>query len=316
MKRILVTGAAGFIGFHLCQALKARGDFVLGLDNFNSYYTPLLKERRAALLEAAGISVLKADCCDKASLLSLFETEKFTHVAHLAAQAGVRYARSHPEAYLKSNLEGFLSLLETLKHHPQTKLVYASSSSVYGTNEKIPFSVTDPTDHPANFYAATKKANELMAYSYHHLHGISMVGLRYFTVYGPWGRPDMAAFLFAEAITKGKPLHLFNKGQMKRDFTYISDAIEGTLAALDYDTSFEVFNLGNCHPEPLFKLVELLEEELGKKAKIILEEPSPGEVEVTYADIQSATEKLGFIPQIPLSQGIKEFIKWYKKEWN
>ncbi len=242
MKTILLTGAAGFIGFHTALALVKRGDTVIGLDNFNSYYSPKLKKERALQLRAHGIEVVEADINDRATLHGLFEEHPITDTLHLAAQAGVRYARKHPEAYLSSNIDGFLSILETLRLHPTVKLTYASSSSVYGRNEKTPFAVTDRTDQPANLYAATKKANELMAYSYHHLYDIPMTGLRFFTVYGPWGRPDMAYYSFTEKILKGEPIHLFNEGKMRRDFTYIDDVVRGTLAALDYDSGYEIFN--------------------------------------------------------------------------
>ena len=311
-KKILITGICGFIGFHLSQALLKRGDAVVGLDNFNAYYTPELKRARERHLGAQGIEIIEADLSDKALLQKLFKKHSFTHVLHLAAQAGVRYARENPEAYIKSNVEGFLAVLETLRHHPETVLTYASSSSVYGCNEKIPFSTTDRTDRPANLYAATKKAGELMAYSYHHLYGIKTTGLRYFTVYGPWGRPDMAYYSFTDAILKGDPIRLFNQGQMARDFTYIDDVVAGTISALDLGAGYEVFNLGNHRPEPLLRLVEILEKELGKKAKIILEKPSPGEVETTYADIALSTEKLGFFPKTNLEEGLARFVHWYR----
>lgn len=309
--RILVTGSAGFIGFHTARHLKARGDFVLGLDNFNAYYAPELKRRRAALLKEEGIEVVEADLNHKHTLEMLFQTHQFTHVLHLAAQAGVRYARSNPEAYLSSNINGFLSLLETLRHTPNVKLVYASSSSVYGRNEKIPFSTEDATDKPANLYAATKKANELMAYSYHHLFGIRSIGLRFFTVYGPWGRPDMAYYSFTQAILEGKPIHLFNQGKMQRDFTYIDDVVNGTLAALDYEGEYELFNLGNNQPTPLLSFVSTLEKLLGKKAQIVLEGPSAGEVETTYADISISEKKLRFKPATNLETGLLNFVNWY-----
>lgn len=307
-RKILLTGAAGFIGFHVSQALVKRGDHVVGLDNFNSYYTPELKRARAAQLD---IELIDADINDRETLKTLFEKHHFTDVVHLAAQAGVRYARKHPEAYLSSNIDGFLSILETLRHYPDVKLTYASSSSVYGRNDKIPFSTDDRTDKPANLYAATKKANELMAYSYHHLYGIAMTGLRFFTVYGPWGRPDMAYFSFTEAIMQGKPIHLFNNGQMRRDFTYIDDVVAGTLAAIDHKAEYEVFNLGNNQPEELMTLVTLLEKGLGKEAEKIFEGPSAGEVETTFADITHAQAQLGYQPTTSLEEGLGHFIEWY-----
>lgn len=311
-KKIFVTGAAGFIGFHTALALHRRGEHVIGLDNFNSYYSPQLKKDRASLLQEKGIPIIEADLCNRPLLYSLFESHGFSHILHLAAQAGVRYAKTHPDAYLKSNLEGFLSILETCKAFPHVKLIYASSSSIYGCNDKIPFSENDVSDHPANLYAATKKANELMAFSYHHLYGIAMTGLRYFTVYGPWGRPDMAYYAFSEAILKGKPIHLFNQGKMQRDFTYIDDIVEGTIAALDLEASWEIFNLGNNNPVELLTFVELLEEGLGTKAHKIFEKESPGEVPITFADIQHAQKRLGFSPKTPLAKGLPLFIQWYK----
>ncbi len=312
MKTVFLTGAAGFIGFHTASALTHRGERVIGLDNFNTYYSPALKRERATLLREMGVEVIEADLNDRATLQQLFQQHTFTDVVHLAAQAGVRYARQNPEAYLASNIDGFLSLLEVLRHHPDVKLTYASSSSVYGCNKKIPFSVDDPTDQPANLYAATKKANELMAYSYHHLYGIAMTGLRFFTVYGPWGRPDMAYYSFTEAILNQKPIHLFNKGRMQRDFTYIDDIVHGTLAAIDYKGDYALFNLGNNQPVELLTFVSLLEKMLGQEAIKVFEGPSKGEVETTYADITSAQEKLGFYPKTSLEEGLSRFIDWFQ----
>jgi UDP-glucuronate 4-epimerase len=311
-KTVLVTGAAGFIGFHLSQALAARGDHVQGLDNFNDYYSTSLKRKRASLLEEKGIAIYEQDLNDKEKLLSLFQKNSFTHVVNLAAQAGVRYARTAPEAYLSSNINGFLSLLEALRIYPQTRLIFASSSSVYGRNSKVPFSVEDTTDKPANLYAATKKANELMAYSYHHIYGIRSTALRFFTVYGPWGRPDMAYYTFTKSILEGKPIHLFNEGKMSRDFTYIDDIVEGTLAAIDYEGGeYEVFNLGNHQPVPVLNFVEILEDILGKKATKIFEGETPGEVETTYADISYSQKQLGFYPKTQLTTGLRTFVNWY-----
>jgi UDP-glucuronate 4-epimerase len=312
MKTILITGAAGFIGFHAAQALKARSYSIVGLDNFNAYYTPELKRKRAALLQKQGIPILEADLNNKQILCHTLETYGCTHVLHLAAQAGVRYAKTHPEAYLASNIHGFCTLLEALRLFPHIHLVYASSSSVYGKNIKIPFSVDDATDRPANLYAATKKANELMAYSYNHLYGIQTIGLRFFTVYGPWGRPDMAYYSFTEAILKGEPIHLFNNGKMQRDFTYIDDVIQGICAAIDYEgEGHELFNLGNNTPIPLLDFVHTLEKLLDKQAKIIFEGPSAGEVDITYADITHSSQKLGFCPTTSLEEGLAHFIDWY-----
>jgi UDP-glucuronate 4-epimerase len=312
-KKVLVTGAAGFIGFHVAQKLKKQHNEVVGFDNFNGYYSPELKRRRAARLKEEGIEVIEGDLNEREKLHLLFQAHPFTHVLHLAAQAGVRYARSHPEAYLASNIDGFLSLLEVLRLYPHVKLVYASSSSVYGRNTKTPFSTTDPTDQPANLYAVTKKANELMAYSYHHLFGIHTTGLRYFTVYGPWGRPDMAYYTFTKAILEERPIHLFNQGEMQRDFTYIDDIVNGTLAALDYEgDGCAVFNLGNRTPTPLLTFVDVLEKLLQKKAIKIFEGASPGEVEITYADIADSEKKLGFHPITQLEAGLAAFIDWYR----
>lgn len=310
---ILVTGAAGFIGFHISKALKERGDSVVGLDNFNAYYSPQLKRKRAALLTDLGIEMTVADLNERKILDELFQRHPFTHVLHLAAQAGVRYARSNPEAYLTSNINGFLSLLETLRVYPNVKLVYASSSSVYGRNTKIPFDISDNTDKPANLYAATKKANELMAYSYSHLFGIRSIGLRFFTVYGPWGRPDMAYYSFTQAILEEKPIYLFNNGNMQRDFTYIDDVVQGTIAALDYHGEYELFNLGNNQAIPLLTFVSVLEKILGKKAIKIFEGPSAGEVETTYADISNSEQKLKFKPKVQLETGLSKFVDWYVK---
>lgn len=311
-KVVFLTGAAGFIGFHTALALQQKGARVIGLDNFNAYYSPALKKDRAALLQAKGIEFFEGDINDRERLQSFFQSYPFTHILHLAAQAGVRYARENPEAYLKSNVDGFLSILETLRHFPHVKLTYASSSSVYGRNQKVPFSVTDPTDQPANLYAATKKANEMMAYSYHHLYGIVSTGLRYFTVYGPWGRPDMAYFSFTQAILTGNPIHLFNQGKMQRDFTFIDDVVAGTIAALDYTGTCSVFNIGNNRPVELLEFVAILEKHLNKKATLIFDEASPGEVETTYADIEESKRLLGFHPQTQLEEGLKHFVDWFK----
>lgn len=312
-KTILVTGAAGFIGFHASQNLQARGDQIVGLDNFNSYYSPALKRERAALLKERGIEVIDADLNDRDTLKNLFKTHTFTHVLHLAAQAGVRFAKTHPEAYLASNIDGFLSLLETLRLYPNVKLVYASSSSVYGKNTKTPFSVSDTTDKPANLYAATKKANELMAYSYHHLYGIHSTALRFFTVYGPWGRPDMAYYTFTQAILENRPIHLFNNGNMQRDFTYIDDIVSGIVATLDYEGECEVFNLGNNSPVPLLTFLTTLEKILNKQAIKVFEGPCAGEVEITYADISESEKKLGFRPTTQLEEGLSKFVTWYQQ---
>ena len=309
-KNILVTGAAGFIGYHLARHLKFRGDNVVGLDNFNDYYHPQLKRGRVKELAKENVTVVEGDICHRATVEELITDNQVTHVVHLAAQAGVRYSLVNPQAYVKSNLEGFIQVLEVCRQH-RLKLVYASSSSVYGKNTKIPFSVDDRTDAQVSLYGATKKANELMAQTYHHLYGISAIGLRFFTVYGPWGRPDMAYYSFTKAILEGKPIEIYNNGKMKRDFTYIDDIIQGTAAAIDLQTACEVFNLGNHHPEELLNLVEIIEGCLGKKAQTKFLPMQPGDVEVTFADISSSREKLGFTPKISLTEGIPRFIEWY-----
>ena len=309
-KRILITGIAGFIGFHVAHHLKSRGDFVVGIDNFNSYYDPLLKRRRCERL--AGIEIHTADICDRQLLCTLLNQHQITHVVHLAAQAGVRHSLHAPDDYISSNLQGFVSLLEACRTHPDLKLIYASSSSVYGLNRKIPFAVEDQTDHPVNLYGATKKANELMAHAYHHLYGLHVTGLRYFTVYGPWGRPDMAYFRFAQKICSRQPIQLFNEGKMRRDFTYIDDIVRGTTAAIDLGASCEVFNLGNSKPVDLLVFVELLEQALGIKAIKEMFPMQMGEVVETYADVAKSQDLLGFHPKVPLEEGINHFVEWYR----
>lgn len=314
MKRIFVTGAAGFIGFHLARYLKNRGDFVVGLDHFNSYYDVSLKKARSSLLAQEGIEVDAGDIRNTELLKNIIRRNEITHVVHLAAQAGVRHCIDHPEDYVSSNLQGFASILEACRSFPSTKLIYASSSSVYGLNEKIPFSVEDKTDRPANLYGATKKANEVMAHAYHHLYGLSVTALRYFTVYGPWGRPDMAYFRFTKAICEEQPIQLFNRGKMRRDFTYIDDIIKGTAAAIDLGAPCEVFNLGNNRPIDLLYLVELLEQALGKKAIKQFLPMQPGEVTETFADIEKSTKLLGYCPSIQLEEGILHFLEWYQEK--
>lgn len=317
MKRVLVTGAAGFIGFHVASFLKKRGDFVLGIDNFNDYYDPALKQARAASLQTQEIAVLRGDIQDSLQLRTILQEYGITHIVHLAAQAGVRHSLHAPEDYVASNLQGFVSLLEACRSHSQIKIVYASSSSVYGLNKKIPFSETDPTDQPTNFYGATKKANELIAHAYHHLYGLSLTGLRYFTVYGPWGRPDMAYYRFAQKIARGEPIQVFNEGKMRRDFTYIDDIVQGTVAALDLGADLEIFNLGNHRPVELLHLIEVLEEALGKKAMKEMLPMQPGEVLETYADIEKSQKHLNFFPITTIEVGIQHFIQWlqvYEKQ--
>lgn len=312
MKRILITGCAGFIGFHLALHLKARGDFVIGLDNFNTYYDPKLKKARVLVLQKAGIEVVHSDIRQKDFVKLLLLRYGITHVVHLAAQAGVRHSIFEPDDYVAANLEGFVAILEACRYFPNLKLVYASSSSVYGLNQKIPFSVEDPTDQPANLYGASKKANEVMAHAYHHLYGMSVTALRYFTAYGPWGRPDMAYYRFTRQICDGDPIQVFNHGKMRRDFTFIDDIVKGTTAAIDLGAGCEIFNLGNNRPIDLLYLIQLLEEGLGKKANKELLPMQPGEVTETYADIEKSSRLLNFRPSVPLEEGILRFIEWFK----
>lgn len=313
MKRVLITGAAGFIGFHLSLRCKQRGDFVIGLDNFNSYYDPQLKKRRAEELAKAGVEIAHMDIRQRDALKLLILRHEITHVVHLAAQAGVRHSISQPDDYVDSNLHGFVSVLEACRLFPSLKLIYASSSSVYGLNQKIPFSIDDKTDQPANLYGATKKANEVMAHAYHHLYGLSVTALRYFTVYGPWGRPDMAYYRFAQQICDGSPIQVFNHGLMRRDFTYIDDIVQGTIAAIDLAAPCEIFNLGNHRPVNLLYLIELLEEALGKSAVKELLPMQPGEVTETYADIQKSEQLLGFKPTVSIEEGVARFVDWFKR---
>lgn len=311
MKHILITGAAGFIGSHLAQRLHARGDTVIGLDNFNDYYLPKLKHDRKEQLASKGIKVIQGDINEAGLLDTLVEKNSISHLVHLAAQAGVRYSLVNPQAYLQANISGFLNVLETCRKHPHLCLTYASSSSVYGTNTKIPFSVDDRTDNQSNFYGVTKKTNELMAHAYHHLYGFPVTGLRFFTVYGPWGRPDMAYFSFSKAILENKQIDVYNFGKMERDFTFIDDIIDGTVAAIDLESKCEIFNLGNCHPEALTTLIQLLEDALGKKAILRHLPMQPGEVPATYAEITHSKNMLGFSPKVSLAEGINKFVRWF-----
>lgn len=314
MKRIFITGISGFIGFHTALALKQRGDEVWGCDNFNFYYDPKLKYERAKILEAAGITVIASDIADRARLHTALEQNQITHFLHLAAQAGVRHSITHPESYVQSNLHGFVQILETLRLFPHIRLTYASSSSVYGLNSKIPFAETDPVDHPASFYGATKKSNELIAHTYHHIHGLLCTGLRFFTVYGPWGRPDMAYSLFTKAILEETPLPVFGEGKLMRDFTYIDDIVDGTLAAIDLGAACEIFNLGNNHPVSVLEMITILEEHLGKKAKMVFQPMPVGDVPITYADISKSQKILGFSPQTSLYDGLKQFTNWFQEK--
>lgn len=314
MKRVLITGAAGFIGFHLAKYLAARGDQVFAMDNFNDYYNPQLKHQRAKELEKLGVVVQKGDICDAAFLNRLVEKNQVGTLVHLAAQAGVRYSLENPQAYIKANIEGFVNVLETCRNHPGLRLVYASSSSVYGLNTTTPFSLDDRTDRQASLYGVTKKSNELMAGTYHHLYNIPVTGLRFFTVYGPWGRPDMAYYQFTKAILADQPIKIFNHGKMRRDFTYIDDIVEGIAAAIDREDNNEIYNLGNNKPENLMDLVELLEKSLGKKAIKIFEPMQAGDVIETYADIKESQKMLGYSPRTKLEAGIPRFVDWYLKQ--
>lgn len=309
----LVTGAAGFIGFHLCQALLDMGTPVVGVDNLNDYYDVALKKARLDQLESrSGFTFYRDDIENLPGLKKIFLNHPIRKICHLAAQAGVRYSLENPFSYQKSNLEGFLNLLEMARHGGVDNFVFASSSSVYGANTKIPFSVEDRVDTPVSLYGATKRANELMAYSYSHLFQIPCTGLRFFTVYGPWGRPDMALFLFTDAILHDRPIDIYNHGRMKRDFTYIDDIIEGTMAALKRPSAFELFNLGNSDPVELLDFIAVIEKGLGKKAKRNMMPIQPGDVPATAADIEKSKELLGFNPKTPIKEGIKNFLSWYR----
>jgi UDP-glucuronate 4-epimerase len=310
----LVTGSAGFIGFHVAQVLLAQGALVVGLDNFNDYYSPALKhDRDRELRRHANFVSVAADLADLSALEALFQSHRPQKICHLAAQAGVRYSLVDPFAYQKSNLEGFLNLLELAKSFRVERLVYASSSSVYAGLTEMPFAETQRVDTPISLYAATKKANELMAHAYSHLFGLPTVGLRFFTVYGPWGRPDMAMWLFAEAMLQDKPIKVFNYGKMQRDFTYIDDIVQGVVAALMASglDRYEVINLGNHRAEELTKVIGILERELQVKAEQELLPIQPGDVPATFADIARARTKLGFEPAITIDAGIPRFVQWY-----
>ncbi len=330
--RVLVTGAAGFIGYHLSKVLLERGDEVVGIDNLNDYYDVRLKEARLANLEGKpGFTFRKVDLVDREGIFGLFEEFRPQGVVNLAAQAGVRYSLQNPYAYIDSNIGGFMNILEASRHNPVEHLVYASSSSVYGANTKMPFSVSDNVDHPVSLYAASKKANELMAHTYSHLYDIPTTGLRFFTVYGPWGRPDMALFLFTKAILEGKPIDVFNYGNMRRDFTYIDDIVEGVVRVLDRPARpdpawsgdaptpgrskapYRVYNIGNNSPVELNYLIETLEKELGVEAQKNLMEIQPGDVPATYADVDDLVEDAGFKPDTPIEVGVSRFVNWYRE---
>jgi UDP-glucuronate 4-epimerase len=335
MNKVLVTGAAGFIGFHLSQQLLARGDEVIGLDNLNNYYDVTLKKDRLAQLQGkSGFSFYNLDLANREGMTQLFAEASFDLVAHMAAQAGVRYSLKNPHAYVDSNLVGFINVLEGCRHSKVKHLVFASSSSVYGANTKIPFSVHDNVDHPLSLYAATKKANELMAHTYSHLYRLPTTGLRFFTVYGPWGRPDMALFLFTKAILAEQPIDVFNAGKMQRDFTYIDDIVEGVIRVLDKipepnitwsgdapdpassNAPYKIYNIGNNQPIELMRFIEVLEDCLGTKAEKNILPLQAGDVPVTYADVDDLVKEVGFKPSTPIEVGIERFIAWYRSYYN
>ncbi len=322
---ILVTGAAGFIGFHVARRLLAEGHDVTGLDSLNSYYDPALKHSRLAVLRAdPRFDFTQIDLADRTAIKSLFATRRFATVIHFAAQAGVRYSIEHPHAYADANLEGFVNVLEGCRHGGCRHLIYASSSSVYGANTKLPFSVSDRTDHPISLYAATKRANELLAHSYSHLYRLPVTGLRFFTVYGPWGRPDMAIFLFARAIVEGKPIRLFNHGKMRRDFTHIDDVARVVSKLIDRipgdnpaagNAPARIYNVGNHRPEELEHVVALLEKELGRTAAKEMLPMQPGDVLETFADIGDLMRDTGLRPEISIEDGIRDFVAWYRDHY-
>jgi UDP-glucuronate 4-epimerase len=331
-RTVLVTGAAGFIGFHVTQRLLADGHSVVGLDSLNNYYDPRLKEARLDILRRnANFTFVKLNLADRTATQSLFAQHRFPLVIHLAAQAGVRYSLEHPHAYIDANIEGFLNVLEGCRHNGCEHLLFASSSSVYGANTKLPFSVRDNVDHPISLYAASKKANELMAHSYSHLYRIPATGLRFFTVYGPWGRPDMAMFIFAKAILAGQPIKLFNHGKMRRDFTFVDDVSNAIVRLLDHPPKddpgwdaaapdpgtsaapWRIYNIGNNRPEELTYVVSLLEKEFGRTAIRDMLPMQPGDVEATFADVADLERDIGFRPATSIEDGIARFAKWYRE---
>jgi UDP-glucuronate 4-epimerase len=315
--KVFVTGSAGFVGFYTSQAFLERGDEVVGIDNFNDYYSPQLKKDRNTMLEKyKDYKFYNGSICDKELLEKIFNKEKLDKICHLAAQAGVRYSIDHPFAYQQSNLEGFLNIIEFSKQFKVKNFVFASSSSVYGGTKSIPFSEEEKLDKPLSLYGATKISNEAIAYSYSHLFSIPCVGLRFFTVYGPWGRPDMAYYKFTDRIVKGEPIDVYNYGKMRRDFTYIDDIVKGVLASLDRSFDFEVFNLGNSNTVELEYFIECIEKELGMKAEKNMLPLQPGDVVETYANISKAKNMLGFDPKINIEEGIKKFIEWYQEYHN
>jgi UDP-glucuronate 4-epimerase len=310
--KVLVTGVAGFIGMHCAQRLLARGDQVVGVDSLSTYYSVELKKARLERLRHERFSFHHQDIVDAAALERVFASAKPDAVLHLAAQAGVRYSLENPSSYIQSNLVGFANVLEACRAHRPRHLVFASSSSVYGSNPKLPWSESDNVDHPVSLYAATKKANELSAHAYSHLFGLHTTGLRFFTVYGPWGRPDMSAFLFARAILEGKPIQVFNHGDMQRDFTYIDDIVEGTLRVLDKPARYAIYNIGNHAPVRLLDYIAILERALGKKAELEMQPMQPGDVKATYADTTALQQAVGFAPSTPLETGLQRFADWFR----
>lgn len=311
-KKIFITGAAGFIGFHLANALKKRGDFVVGLDNFNDYYDVSLKHLRRELLQKESISIIPGDICDTALVQSILDENQITHVVNLAGQAGVRASAKNSKPYVHSNLEGFISILDCIKNSPRIRLVYASSSSVYGRNTKIPFKETDRTELQSSLYSATKKSNELLASTYHYLYKNPMIGLRFFSVYGPLGRPDMALFLFAKNVVKKEPIHLFGEGKMKRDFTYIDDIVSGIIASIDSPISYGIYNLGNHQPIQISYMLDLIEKYFDQKTERILHPQPSGEVVTSFACIEKAQKELGYYPKTPFEKGLKKTLNWGK----
>jgi len=317
VKKILVTGCAGFIGMHLCKELLKNKFLIFGVDNLNDYYDTNLKMDRLEKLKTFdNFSFAKVDITNKSDLNEVFSEFKPDKVVNLAAQAGVRYSLVDPHAYVKTNIYGFLNILEASKNNNIEGLVYASSSSVYGANEKIPFSIYDRVDAPISLYAASKRSNELMAYTYNHLYKLNVIGLRFFTVYGPWGRPDMAIYLFAKKIMAGQKISVYNHGNMLRDFTYIDDVVSGIISSLKKNYSNRIFNIGNNKPENLLDVIKLIEDKLNKRAKINFLEIQPGDVEKTFADIASAQEELNYVPKTTVIKGIPKFINWFKNYHN
>jgi len=311
-KTILVTGSAGFIGFHVSKALLDRDDIVIGIDNFNDYYDPKLKEARNAILEEnKNYKLYRADICDKDALDKIFSSKKIDLICHLAAQAGVRYSLEHPGEYVQTNIEGTVNIFESARLNNIKDIIFASSSSVYGNNP-VPWSEDQEVNKPINPYGASKRATELLAYSYNHLYGLNMTMLRFFSVYGPWGRPDMAYFKFADKITKDEPIDVYNNGKLKRDFTYIDDIVKGVISAIDNPKKYEIYNLGNSHPEKLGKFIKIIENNLGKKAQKNHLPMQEGDFLENFANTEKARKDFGFEPKTSIEEGLKKFVEWYK----